>query len=141
MEPVVHEFYSQLKQGRILGRRCEACGHFQFPPQGLCSGCGGADLAWAPVSGRGTLLFASVGEHRMMGLRFIQGTVELEEGPLVSGMTILPDFDLARPEGIWGYNRAGLPVVAEVVKNPQGTEAVAFRVVRAEGPGALSEAN
>lgn len=136
MEAVVHEFYSQLKQGRILGRRCEACGRFHFPPQGLCSECGSDRLAWGPVSGTGTLLFASTGEHRMMGLRFVQGTVQLEEGPVVSGMVILPDFDLSKPGDIWDYNRADLPVVAEVVKNPQGGEAVAFRLVRGQGAGA-----
>jgi len=130
LETVVNQFYSYLKQGKIMGRKCEACGTFQFPPQGICSQCGSGGLVWAPVSGKGTLLFASTGEHRMMGLRFVQGTVKLEEGPLVSGMAILPDFDLSAPESIWEYSLAGLPVRAEVVKNPQGVEAVAFRVLR-----------
>lgn len=130
MEALISQFYSYLKQGKIMGRRCDVCGTFQFPPQGICSHCGCGRLAWAPVSGKGTLLFASTGEHRMMGLRFVQGTVKIEEGPLVSGMMILPDFDLSAPESIWEYNLAGLAVRAEIVKNPQGVEAVAFRVIR-----------
>lgn len=130
MEAVVSQFYTHLKQGRIMGRRCTGCSAFQFPPRGFCSQCGGSVLTWAPVSGRGTLLFASVGEHRLMGLRFIQGTVKLEEGPLVPGMIIVPGFDLSRPKAIWDYNLAGIEVTAEVVKNPQEVEAVVFRVVR-----------
>lgn len=136
MEAVVRRFYDDLRRGKITGRRCEQCGAFQFPPRGLCSQCGGGRLVWAPVSGRGTLLFAAAGEHRMMGLRFLQGTVKLEEGALVAGMILDPDFDFSHPEKIWDYNRAGLPVVAEIVKNPQGVEAVAFRIARRGRGGA-----
>jgi hypothetical protein len=75
-------------------------------------------------------MFASVGPHRMMGIQFLQGTVRLEEGPWVSGMLLDESFDLSQPEKIWEYNGADIDVVMEVVKNPEGVEAVAFRVVR-----------
>ena len=83
---------------------------------------------WVPISGRGKLMFASVGPHRMMGIEFVQGTVKLEEGPWVSGMVLDDSFDVTKPEEIMKYYEGGTDVVAEVTKNPEGVEAVAFRV-------------
>jgi uncharacterized OB-fold protein len=130
VQPVVNLFYKYLKEKKIMGFRCAGCGIILFPPQGLCPNCGSNDFSWNPMSGRGKLMFASVGPHRMMGIQFLQGTVRLEEGPWVSGMLLDESFDLSQPEKIWEYNEADIDVVLEVVKNPEGVEAVAFRVVR-----------
>ena len=129
MEPVVNLFYSYLKQGKIMGFRCSGCGAVLFPPQGLCPGCGSLDFSWIPMSGRGKLIFASVGPHRMMGIeRFLQGTVRLEEGPWISGRVLDDSFDFSRPERILDYCLTHMDVVLEIVRNPEGVEAVAFRV-------------
>lgn len=64
-----------------------------------------------------------------MGLDFIQGTVKLEEGPLVPGMVIVDDFDFSHPERIWDYNAANISVLTEIVKNPLGVESIAFRII------------
>lgn len=130
VQPVVNLLYKYLKEGKIMGFRCAGCGIIIFPPQGLCPNCGSNDFSWIPMSGRGKLMFASIGPHRMMGIQFLQGTVRLEEGPWVSGMLLDESFDLSQPEKIWDYNEADINVVMEVVKNPEGVEAVAFRVVR-----------
>ncbi len=130
MEAVVNLFYGYLKRGKIMGFKCSGCGAVLFPPQGLCSSCGSNDLSWVPMKGRGKLLFASIGLHRMMGIDYLQGLVKLEEGPCVPGMLLDDSFDLSKPEKIWEYNKADIDVVMEVIKNPQGAEAVAFRVVR-----------
>ncbi len=129
MQPVVNRFYGYLKEGKIMGLRCSACGAVQFPPQGLCPDCGGDQLSWIHMSGRGKLLAASVGFHRMAGLEFLQATVKLEEGPLVSGMLLDDTFDLTKPAEVVKYFGAGRDVIAEVIKNPEGVEAVAFRIV------------
>ncbi len=75
-------------------------------------------------------MFASVGPHRMWGIDFLQGTVMLEEGPWISGMILDDSFDLSKPEKILEYNGANIPVRLTVIKNPEGTEAVAFRLDR-----------
>ena len=80
------------------------------------------------MSGRGKLLLASLGKHRIMDTPIIQGTVKLAEGPVVSGMIIIPDFDFSKPERIWEYNLANIDVATEVINNPEGVEAVAFKV-------------
>jgi uncharacterized OB-fold protein len=128
VEPIVNQFYGYLKKGKIVGMRCSECGAVSFPPVGICPDCGGKEFLWTPISGRGKLMFASVGPHRMMGIEFLQGTVRLEEGPWVSGMLLDDSFDLTKPEEILKYYRSNTDVVAEVVKNPEGVEAVAFRV-------------
>jgi len=130
VEPVVNLFYGHLKEGRILGFRCSGCGTILFPPQGLCPNCGSNDFSWIPMRGRGKLMFASVGPHRMMGIQFLQGTVRLEEGSWVSGMVLDESFDLSKPEKILEYNEADINVVMEIIQNPEGAKAVAFRVLR-----------
>jgi uncharacterized protein len=130
VRPVVSLFYGYLRQGKVMGARCAGCGTVAFPPQGLCPGCGSIDFEWISMSGKGNLMFAATGLHRMMGTQYILGTVKLEEGPRVSGMLLDDSFDLSKPEKIWEYNNRDIPVVMEVVKNFEGVEAVAFRVVR-----------
>lgn len=130
MQPVVNKFYDLLKEGKIMGVRCNGCGRLTFPPLGLCPECGRHDVSWVPISGRGKLLFASAGAHRMMGVEFLQATVKLEEGLLVSGMLLDDGFDLAHPEDILKYYGKINDVTAEIRKNPEGVEAVVFRIVK-----------
>jgi hypothetical protein len=66
----------------------------------------------------------------MMGINFIQATVRHEEGPVVSGMLLEEGFEINHPEEILKYYGKDLDVMAEIKKNPEGVEAVAFRVVR-----------
>jgi len=80
------------------------------------------------MSGLGKLLFASVGPHRMMGIEFLQGTVKMAEGPLVSGRLIDDSFDMTKPEEIVKYYGSDTGVVAEITMNPEGVEAIAFRI-------------
>ncbi len=129
MEPIVNQFYSYLKEEKIMGLQCSKCSQVRFPPQGLCPNCGGSEFSWISLSGKGKLMFASVGPHRMMGIEFLQGTVRLDEGPLVSGMLLDDSFDLTKPEEILKYYGLEIDVAAEIVKNPEGVEAVAFRVM------------
>jgi uncharacterized OB-fold protein len=128
VEPIVNRFYGYLKEEKIMGLRCSVCGAVQFPPQGLCPECGRDVSSWVSMSGRGKLLFASVGPHRMMGIEFLQGTVKMEEGPLVSGILLDDGFDLTKPEEIMKYYGRDTEVVAEITINPEGVEAIAFRI-------------
>jgi uncharacterized OB-fold protein len=128
MEPVVERFYAQLKEGKIVGHQCSKCRAVQFPPMGLCPACGSRDYTWMPMSGKARLMFASVGPHRMWGIEFLQGTVMLDEGPWISGMLLDDSFDLSKPEKILGYIGADIPVRLTIIKNPEGVEAIAFKI-------------
>lgn len=41
---------------RLQASRCTACGQIYFPPRPVCLGCGSADLAPLPLSGRGRVV-------------------------------------------------------------------------------------
>lgn len=75
-------FWEGLKQRRFLTTRCTHCGEVFFPPRSHCPRCLGRDLAWVPLSGRGTLL--SWTEVHIPGpdfdTPFLMGVVDLDEG-------------------------------------------------------------
>ena len=33
MERIVQRYYEELENGKIMGRKCPACGAIQFPPE------------------------------------------------------------------------------------------------------------
>jgi uncharacterized OB-fold protein len=129
MQAITNATYAYLRQGQIMGLQCSGCGAISFPPQGLCPACGPAIQQWVPLSGKGTLLHVTAALHRMVGQKFLQGTIRLAEGPLVSGVVLDDDFDLAHPEAAWSWT-GPRPVVMELAKNPSGLDMVAYRLVR-----------
>lgn len=133
MEAILHEFYSQLRQGRLLGRQCHNCGDVSFPPRGLCSRCGSLDANWFKLSGNGKLLFASSGPNLLLGGQYLMATVQLQEGPLIAGPLLEESFDFTRPDVVWNYNGAAIPVRVETSAGPHGGVVVAFRMVLDQG--------
>ena len=43
-------FYDFLEQGKIMGRKCPACGHIEFPPYIACNDCGNFETEWVDVA-------------------------------------------------------------------------------------------
>lgn len=48
-------YWSAAARHELSIQRCGACGRLHHPPQRRCDGCGGSDLGWAAVSGRGAI--------------------------------------------------------------------------------------
>lgn len=48
-------FWQAAREGRLSIQQCEACGRYQHPPGPVCPACGGRELGWSHVSGRGTV--------------------------------------------------------------------------------------
>jgi uncharacterized OB-fold protein len=89
-------FWQAAAEGRLEVPRCAACSRYVWYPKEHCPGCGGADLAWTPVSGRGTLFsFAVVRRAFLKELRekepYATGLVALDEDPAVRIATLLVD--------------------------------------------------
>jgi uncharacterized OB-fold protein len=90
-------FWAATARGELAIQRCTACSRFQHPPRAVCAACGGTDLAFASVSGRGTLYSHTVVERAFLPeLRLVVpyaiGLVDLAEGPrLMAGLRIDPD--------------------------------------------------
>ena len=88
LEKVVQKFYDSLEEGKILGRKCPACGAVEFPPVYACNTCGNLETEWVEISGKGVMksivmpaALSSKPEYDALGARnFAYGEVELAEG-------------------------------------------------------------
>lgn len=80
----VHEFAVWLKEGRLMGSVCKACGHSSFPPRADCPECLSEEFAYREWSGRGSLYSTSTIAAAPTGFEqyapYRIGLVELEEG-------------------------------------------------------------
>ena len=75
-------------------QRCEGCQAYQFYPRTVCSHCGGGDLAWSVVSGRGQIKSFTIvrrGISRAYEAPYVLALINLEEGPCM--MSSLVDVD------------------------------------------------
>ena len=52
LEKVVEQFYQNLEEGKIMGRKCPKCGHVEFPPVYACNECGSLETEWYEISGK-----------------------------------------------------------------------------------------
>ena len=50
MERIVKTYYDALEEGKVLGRKCTACGHIEFPPYLACNECGNLDTEWVDLT-------------------------------------------------------------------------------------------
>lgn len=75
-------FWTAGAEGRLLICRCGDCGVYLHPPRPRCSGCASANVAPAPVSGRGRVAAYTVNEQSWipgLAVPFVFAAVELEE--------------------------------------------------------------
>lgn len=49
-EPIVQTYYDGLEEGKVLARKCPACGHIEFPPYIACNSCGNLDTEWIDIT-------------------------------------------------------------------------------------------
>ena len=91
-------FWDAAKQHKLEIQKCNACGHFWFPPATHCPECLSADHAWVEVSGKGRV-FSFVTFQRLYNkgwegeIPYVVALIELDEGPrLLSNLTgVAPD--------------------------------------------------
>lgn len=80
----VSAFAVHLKDGRLMGSRCTACGYTTFPPRADCPECMSDDFSFHEYSGRGRLyshtrIDAAPAGFEDLGAYTI-AVVDLEEG-------------------------------------------------------------
>lgn len=83
-------FWQGCNEGRLMLQRCTAsdCGKFVFYPRVCCPHCGGGDLEWKEVSGRGkvttfTIVQRPHHESFYAEAPFVFAAVTLAEGPML----------------------------------------------------------
>lgn len=92
MSPLTTPWWDAARRGELHLQRCTRCAAWQFPPRAHCAPCGGRDVAWTAVSGRGSVYSFTVA-HRPPHPVFagqdplVVAIIELAEGPrLVSNV-------------------------------------------------------
>jgi uncharacterized OB-fold protein len=90
VNPETQAFWDAASQGRLLIKKCNACGEVHFYPRNICPFCFSDQTEWQEASGRGTIYTYSV--MRRTPIPYAIAYVELEEGPRI--MTNIVDCDL-----------------------------------------------
>ncbi|HEX77273.1 MAG TPA: Zn-ribbon domain-containing OB-fold protein [Dehalococcoidia bacterium] len=81
------EFLEALRQDKLLGLRCRACGAVHTPPAAICPECDSLDMDIVELSGRGKIRTYTVIWTAPEGFQppYIVSLVELDEGPWLMG--------------------------------------------------------
>jgi uncharacterized OB-fold protein len=88
--PETKAFWDAAAQGKLLLKRCTACGEAHHYPRAICPFCGSERTEWTEASGRGTVYSYSV--FRRAPEPYAIAYVTLVEGPTL--MTNIVDCDL-----------------------------------------------
>jgi uncharacterized OB-fold protein len=88
--PETRPFWDAAEEGRLLVKRCAACGQAHHYPRSICPFCWSDRTEWMPVSGRGIIYSYSV--MRRVPVPYAIAYVTLDEG--VTMMTNIVDCDL-----------------------------------------------
>ncbi len=104
-------YWEHAREGRLSLQRCQACGHYLFPPRPICPRCRGGDVPWTTLSGRGVVysyaimhdffvkgfdppyVVAQVDLEEQAGLRLITNIVECDVGAVHIGMPVEVTFE------------------------------------------------
>lgn len=105
-------FADFLGLGEVRLQVCRGCGRQIFYPRVLCPGCGGRDLNWQPISGKGTVYSTTTVRQRPeRGGDYNVAIVELAEGARL----------MSRIEGIDpSAVRIGMQVAAAIADSDEG---------------------
>ena len=89
--PESQPYWTAADEGRLLVKRCTACGEFHHYPRDICPHCLSADTEWLQAAGTGTVYsFSTMGQGEAA---YTMAFVTLDEG--VTMMTNLVDCDPA----------------------------------------------
>ena len=103
--PETAPFWEGCAEGELRLQHCKDCGHVQFPPRKLCSGCFSTEVVWQVASGRGVVRsWSTVVMPGAPGfgdeVPYVSALVGLDEGPTM--LTVLrhctaDDVDFGTP--------------------------------------------
>ncbi len=90
VNPETKAFWDAAAEGKLLIKKCTACGEVHFYPRTNCPFCFSDKTEWQQVSGNATIYTYSV--MRRAPIPYAIGYVTLAEGPTM--MTNIVDCDL-----------------------------------------------
>ncbi len=89
--PITQPFWDAAANKKLVMQRCRDCQSWVWCPRPVCVECGGANLDWTPLSGRGKVFaFTVIREVVGRALRgfasdipYVTAWIDLEEGPRI----------------------------------------------------------
>jgi uncharacterized OB-fold protein len=118
--PETARFWEAGSQGRLLVKRCTACGRAHHYPRPMCPFCGSDRTEWTESSGRGVIYSFSV--MRRATPPYVIAYVTLEEGVTMMTGLVDCDFDalhIGQPVRVaWTPTDGGPPVPMFVPLGP-----------------------
>jgi hypothetical protein len=126
-KPTVEQYQKNIEMGEFRAFKCKSCGAVIAPPSGACYNCGGIEMEWTEVSGKGTLVSFTVihvapDEFKDEAPYYI-AIIELEEGTRVSARLL--GYDPLKPEEV----KLGIPLQLTYDKGMSGKAYLAFKPV------------
>jgi uncharacterized protein len=122
ISPETADYWAATAEGRLLLKRCDACGHVIWYPRAICPDYHSTDTSWFEASGRGEVYSFTVNRRGdgpwKEAAPFVLAYVELDEGPRV--MTNIVDCDV-------DTLRIGQPVEVAFADTGEGNAIVRFR--------------
>jgi hypothetical protein len=86
---IFKDYSEALKQGKLLGLKCRACGAITAPPKMVCRQCASPDMNIMELKGSGKILtFTTVfvaAEGREAEIPYVIVMVQLDDGPWMMG--------------------------------------------------------
>lgn len=83
------EYNEALKNDKLLGLKCQQCGHINVPPKMVCGNCASPDMEVMELGGKGKIqTFTTVNvtsEGRESEVPYTIVMVELDDGPWIMG--------------------------------------------------------
>ena len=79
-------YWNGAREGKLLIRKCKACGAFHFMPRHLCPACWSDQLEWVQAKGTGSVHSYSVIARPPMAAfnasaPYVVALIDLDEGP------------------------------------------------------------
>ena len=84
-------FWQAASEGRLLIKRCKACGEAHWYPRPFCPHCGSDHADWVPASGSGTIYSFTV-TRKAGPVPYVLAYVTLDEG--VTMLTNIVDAEM-----------------------------------------------
>lgn len=82
--PLTQPFWDGCVAGELRMQRCAHCNDYQYYPRSICSRCGGKELGWDAVSGKGSIASFTIVRRAISGAYtapYVVALVDLAEGP------------------------------------------------------------
>ncbi len=123
-KPTIGQWKQNIQDESFKAYKCSSCGAVYALPSGVCYSCGGNEMEWTHITGKGTLISYTVihiaPDEFQAEVPYYIGIVELDEDTRITCR--LKGFDPEKPEEV----KLGIPVIIDYEHDESGNTYLAF---------------